>query len=193
MRPTNRCCSRVRDTLGPGPGEVLADAGSRDDATFTALETRQITVYVSLGREGKPGAPPTPALAATRRMAEQLASERGRGRYRRRKAIVEPVFGWIKAVLGLRRFSLRGAVNARGEWNGLPRRQPEALPSAHHGLRRARAAGSSGSPLVGGAPRMDSSHRHGAGDAGPAHSRDVQSRPNRYLSVIAFLPRALLA
>ena len=109
--------NRVRDTLGTDPGEVLADAGYRDDATFTALETRQITAYVSLGREGKPAAPPNPALAATRRMAEQLASERGRGRYRRRKAIVEPVFGWIKAVLGFRRFSLRGAVNARGEWN----------------------------------------------------------------------------
>lgn len=86
-------------------------------AIFAALETRQITAYVSLGREGKPGATPNPALEATRRMAEQLVSERGRTRYRRRKAIVEPVFGWIKDVLGFRRFSLRGVVKARGEWN----------------------------------------------------------------------------
>lgn len=109
--------NRVRDTLGRDPGEVLADAGYRDDATFTALETRQITAYVSLGREGKPAATPNPTLEATRRMAEHLASERGRTRYRRRKAIVEPVFGWIKGVLGFRRFSLRGAVKARSEWN----------------------------------------------------------------------------
>jgi hypothetical protein len=108
---------RVRVTLGTDPREVLADAGYRDDATFAALETRQITAYVSLGREGKPGATPNPALEATRRMAEQLVSERGRTRYRRRKAIVEPVFGWIKDVLGFRRFSLRGVVKARGEWN----------------------------------------------------------------------------
>lgn len=108
---------RVRVTLGTDPREVLADAGYRDDATFAALETRQITAYVSLGREGKPGATPNPALEATRRMAEHLASERGRTRYRRRKAIVEPVFGWIKDVLGFRRFSLRGVVKARGEWN----------------------------------------------------------------------------
>ena len=41
----------------------------------------------------------------------------GRARYRRRKAIVEPVIGWIKEVLGFRRFSLRGEAKARGEWN----------------------------------------------------------------------------
>ena len=41
----------------------------------------------------------------------------GRARYRRRKAIVEPVLGWIKEVLGFRRFSLRGVAKARGEWN----------------------------------------------------------------------------
>jgi hypothetical protein len=108
---------RVRATLGVDPREVLADAGYRDDATFAALETRQITAYVSLGREGKPGATPNPAHEATRRMAEQLASERGHTRYRRRKAIVEPVIGWIKEVLGFRRFSLRGVAKARGEWN----------------------------------------------------------------------------
>jgi transposase len=108
---------RVRATLGLDPSEVLADAGYRDDATFAALETRHITAYVSLGREGKPGATSTPTHEATRRMAEQLASEHGRTRYRRRKAIVEPVIGWIKEVLGFRRFSLRGEANARGEWN----------------------------------------------------------------------------
>ena len=30
---------------------------------------------------------------------------------------VEPVIGWIKVVLGFRRFSLRGMAKARGEWN----------------------------------------------------------------------------
>jgi DDE family transposase len=27
------------------------------------------------------------------------------------------VIGWIKEVLGFRRFSLRGEANVRGEWN----------------------------------------------------------------------------
>jgi len=104
-------------TLGAQPAEVLADAGYRDDATFATLETRGVTAYVSLGREGKGAGTPNPAHEATRRMADRLASERGRTRYRRRKAIVEPVLGWIKAVLGFRRFTMRGVVKARGEWN----------------------------------------------------------------------------
>ena len=104
-------------TLGIAPPEVLADAGYRDDATFTTLETRGITAYISLGREGKPAVTANPALEATQRMAERLTSDHGRARYRRRKAIVEPVIGWIKAALGFRRFSLRGLVKVRGEWN----------------------------------------------------------------------------
>jgi transposase len=104
-------------TLGEHPTEVLADAGYRGDATFQTLETRQITAYISLGREGKPGTTPNPAHEATQRMAARLASDRGRARYRRRKAIVEPVIGWIKEVLGFRRFSVRGEAKARGEWN----------------------------------------------------------------------------
>jgi hypothetical protein len=35
----------------------------------------------------------------------------------RQKAIVELVVGWINAVLGFRRFSLRGEATGRGEWN----------------------------------------------------------------------------
>ena len=50
-------------------------------------------------------------------MAARLQSEGGRARYRRRKAIVEPVIGWIKEVLGFRRFHVRGEAKARGEWN----------------------------------------------------------------------------
>jgi len=109
--------NRAGATLGSEPPEVLADAGYRGEVTFQTLETRQITGYISLGREGKPDATPNPAHVATHRMADRLKSDVGRARYRRRKAIVEPVIGWIKEVLGFRRFSLRGEVKARGEWN----------------------------------------------------------------------------
>ena len=44
-------------------------------------------------------------------------TEQGRAVYRRRKAIVEPVVGWIKQVLGFRRFSLRGTAKAGHEWS----------------------------------------------------------------------------
>lgn len=49
-------------------------------------------------------------------MEERLKSEEGQHWYRRRKAIAELPFGWIKHVLGFRRFSLRGLKKVRGEW-----------------------------------------------------------------------------
>jgi transposase len=103
-------------TLGAPPTEVLADAGYRAEATFLALETRGLTAYISLGREPQPTVARHLAQAGTHRMADRLQTEVGRARYRRRKAIVEPVLGWIKAALGFRRFSMRGVAQARGEW-----------------------------------------------------------------------------
>jgi transposase len=108
---------RTHTTLGGDPVEVLADAGYRGEAAFHTLEARRITAYISLGHEARPTKPPNPTHVATQRMADRLAREPGRSRYRRRKAIVEPVLGWIKHVLGFRRFSLRGETKARGEWN----------------------------------------------------------------------------
>jgi transposase len=103
---------------GERPKRVLADAGYRSEDAFVELEKRTIDGYVSLGREGKKaGSPPDESLCASRRMLEKLSSEDGKKIYRRRKAIVEPVFGWAKAVLGFRQFSLRGLENVRGEWN----------------------------------------------------------------------------
>ena len=104
-------------TLGENPRDVLADAGYRGEATFQTLEARDIMAYISLGHETRPGKPPNPTHLATQRMADRLKSEVGRARYRRRKAIVEPVIGWIKEILGFRRFHVRGLAKARGEWN----------------------------------------------------------------------------
>ena len=47
---------------------------------------------------------------------QRLNSEPGQRWYRKRKALAEPPFGWIKHVLGFRRFSLRGHKKVRGEW-----------------------------------------------------------------------------
>lgn len=102
--------------LGKDPDQLLADAGYRSEKTFQALEGRSVDAYVSLGREGKK--PPKPATSpASLRMEAKLASEAGRKRYRRRKAIVEPVFGWIKGILGFRRFSFRGIEKTAQEWD----------------------------------------------------------------------------
>ena len=50
-------------------------------------------------------------------MAKRLQTKRGRARFKRRKAIVEPVFGWVKQVIGFRSFSMRGHGQARCEWD----------------------------------------------------------------------------
>ena len=55
-----------------------------------------------------------PVLVA---MAGKLKTEEGREIYRQRACTVEPVFGIIKAALGLRQFLLRGLAKVSGEWN----------------------------------------------------------------------------
>jgi hypothetical protein len=86
------------------PQRVLADA--------------RITAYVALGREGKADNQILPAAEKlhTQAMEQRLKSEEGQHWYRRRKAIAELPFGWIKHVLGFRHFSLRGLKKVQGEW-----------------------------------------------------------------------------
>jgi len=50
-------------------------------------------------------------------MGRKLRTDEGRRRFKRRKAIVEPVYGWIKQVLGFRAVSMRGLAKAKGEWS----------------------------------------------------------------------------
>jgi transposase len=109
----------VKDNLGGLPKRVLADTGFRSEGSFAILEKykEEMEVLVALGREGKDQAAIDPKeYPATVRMAERLASKEGQAHYRRRKAIVEPVFGWIKHVIGFRQFSLRGLNKVTGEW-----------------------------------------------------------------------------
>jgi transposase len=91
------------------PRRVLADAGYRSEENFRKLADAWITAYVALGREGKVDSQILPATENphTQAMKQRLKSEEGQHWYRRRKAIAELPFGWIKHVLGFRRFSLR--------------------------------------------------------------------------------------
>lgn len=107
----------TRTNTGELPKQVLADAGYRSEANFEQIATKNIDAVIALGRETKDAARISPRLKATQRMKEKLASEEGRGAYRRRKVIVEPVFGWIKSVLGFRQFSMRGLAKANAEWH----------------------------------------------------------------------------
>jgi transposase len=96
---------------------VLADAGYKNERDLELLQELGIDGYVSLGREGKLAREPSAKCPCSQAMQKKLATKRGRARYRKRKAIVEPVFGWVKRVLGFRAFSLRGLRKVDGEWN----------------------------------------------------------------------------
>jgi transposase len=107
----------VKENLGELPNRVLTDTGYRSEDGFAKLEVKKVEALVALGREGKDRTAIDPKeYPATGRMAERLASPEGQAHYRRRKAIVEPVFGWIKHAMGFRQFSLRGLHKVRGEW-----------------------------------------------------------------------------
>ena len=98
------------------PKNVLADAGYKNESDFAELQAMQIDAYVAVGREGKDANPPKNEQPRTAAMRQRLKTDSGRQRYRRRKHIVEPVFGWVKRVLGFRAFSLRGLRKVAGEW-----------------------------------------------------------------------------
>lgn len=81
-------------------------------------------------------------------MRTKLWSEDGRAVYKRRKAIVEPVFGQIKEARGIRRFSFRGLQKVAAEWDiicwthnllklfrsgAFPRRTPADKPNTDRG------------------------------------------------------------
>ena len=100
------------------PEVVLADAGYCNEADLVALEERGIDGYVALGREGKARVAVDPhTRAATHRMGEKLARAKGKAQYAKRKWMSEGPKGWVKEVLGFRRFSLRGLDKVRGEWH----------------------------------------------------------------------------
>ena len=108
----------VTKMAGEQPTRVLADAGYRSETNLQALEARGIDGYVALGREGKKlAAGVGDGLEATMRMKRKLATKIGNARYRRRKCLAEPPFGWIKSCLGFRKFSLRGVAKVGPEWS----------------------------------------------------------------------------
>jgi transposase len=105
------------ENTGRAPKRLLADAGYKNENDFAELKAMKINAYVAVGREGKDATPPKKEQPLTASMRAKLKTKNGRAQYRRRKHIVEPVFGWVKRVLGFRAFSLRGLRKVAGEWN----------------------------------------------------------------------------
>ena len=133
------------------PEVVLADAGYFNSSQITALEDDGLEVLVAT-RSGSAGkraeqdsglrpAPPKPKLGSVReRMTQALASEESKRKYKRRGALVEPVFGDIKSNRGCDRLSRRGRNAARSEWR--------LLAATHNLLRLWRSLAASGAPQL---------------------------------------------
>ncbi len=100
---------QVVNALGRAPAVLTADNGYYADENAVFCAESGTEAYISTGRHPD-------ATSERKAMTLRLQSDVGKAAYKRRKAIVEPVFGQIKEVLGFRRFSLRGLRLARGEW-----------------------------------------------------------------------------
>jgi transposase len=112
----------VIDNTGAVPAVVSADAGYFSEANVRAAEGHAVDVYILPDRQNH-GATlttlrrnPTRGGPVSQRMRAKLATPSGEMLYRRRKSIVEPVFGQIKEVRRFRRFSFRGVRRVGAEW-----------------------------------------------------------------------------
>lgn len=95
------------------------DSGYYSEAATQALEALGFEPYIATARQRHHASEPEAlesSATATERMAAKVRSPAGQALYRRRKVIVEPVFGQIKEARGFRRFLLRGLDKVRGEW-----------------------------------------------------------------------------
>lgn len=115
--------TRVKENMGRLPEKASADAGYFSETNVMAKELKMVELYIPPDRQ-KHGEQttvvrgrPRKDLTVMDRMRRRLRTKAGREVYRFRKAIVEPVFGQIKQVRGLRRFSFRGKEKVTAEWD----------------------------------------------------------------------------
>jgi transposase len=113
---------RVVDNCDRAPEKATADAAYFSEANVLAAEHLGCEPFLAIGSHKRDGLPSDvimgPNLESKTRLAmrELLRSERGRAAYSRRKATVEPVFGQIRSVRGIRQMSFRGLFKNRCEW-----------------------------------------------------------------------------
>lgn len=109
----------VAQNLGRLPERVSADAGYFSTAALTYERLQTVALYVPPNAR-PPKAPVTLTrdtdLSVQARMWHKLQSKDGAAIYDRRKAIVEPVFAYLKHVRGIRQFLLRGLAQVQAEW-----------------------------------------------------------------------------
>ena len=111
----------VERRCGERAGEVSGDTGFFSIENLHAMEERKIDAYVPdanlarvLNRGGR--LKQRACDPAHRRMRKKLRSPEGRRAYRRRREIVEPIWGVLKEQRGMRRFRMRGLAKVAIEF-----------------------------------------------------------------------------
>lgn len=109
---------RIRENCGQLPEILTADSGYLSEKNIAYCETSGTNAYIALKKKEAESRemPKTGPQHARFAMQVKLRSVEGKAVYARRKVIVEPVFGQIKAAMGFRRFSLRSLLKATSEW-----------------------------------------------------------------------------
>ena len=113
---------QVEANLDQKPTQASADAGYFSTTHVMDTTLQGIDLYVPPDRQkhggpSPPGsAPPPPDAPVIAQMRHKLRTVAGQAVYALRKAIVEPVFGQIKAGRGFRRFAFRGQAKVTAEW-----------------------------------------------------------------------------
>jgi transposase len=125
--------AQVAQNLGRKPEHATADTGYFSEAAVADPRAEGIDLLVPPKRQkhselsganppiAAEAAPtqaeePTAAKSAAETMRDKLSTDAGKTVYKMRKAVVEPVFGQIKEVRGLRRLSMRGMEKVGQEW-----------------------------------------------------------------------------
>jgi transposase len=112
---------RAMERCGEWPEKLSGDSGFYSDDNLVGLETRGIEGYLpdpyearelNRGRRGRRRRWRNPEH---QRMVQKLRTPAGQAAYRRRRAIIEPVFGVLKQQRGLRQFRLRGLAKVAVE------------------------------------------------------------------------------
>jgi transposase len=103
--------------VGAAPPEaVVADAGYWTGTQIQRLQADGITVLVPPDAHARAAPNPRRRGGLYQQMRQRLASEDGAALYRRRMAIIEPIFGQTKHNRSADRFQRRGLAAVRSEW-----------------------------------------------------------------------------
>lgn len=108
---------------GELPRKFTADAGYFSVDNIESLADKDMDIYIAVEKMKHGEVPPSVRgrppkdISVKDRMRRKLRTKRGRAAYAKRKGVVEPVFGQIKQVRGLRQFLLRGIDNVSAEWD----------------------------------------------------------------------------